>query len=203
MRRIKKSKNFTSQTKKVGVANKKKRAIFLLMRIQIGDTLLVKREKVEIRQEEEEILQLEPEGDKEEENLQVKTVKCQNLARCLSKKRKLQTKLLKLVTTLKLQTLRNSHVQSSLLGTQMQENLLSVVKWFIKWVSLMKELLINSKEKPKRKAVILGGSLMSWTKQKKREQKVKQQRLEEPNSILLRNSLLFLMLQDTKTMSQT
>jgi hypothetical protein len=51
--------------------------------------------------------------------------------------------------------------------------------------------------------VILGGSLMLWTKQKKREQKVKQLRLEEPSSILLRNSLLFLMHQVTKTMSQT
>ena len=102
MRRIKKSKNFTSQTKKVGVTNKKKRAISLPMRIQIGDTQLVKREKVEIRQEEEEILLLELEEDKEEENLLAKTVKCQNLARCLSKKRKLLTSKLHLVKTLKL-----------------------------------------------------------------------------------------------------
>ena len=87
MQRIKKSRNFTNQTKKVGVTNRKKRAIFLPMRIQTGDTQLVKRKEVEIRQEEEEILQLEE--DKEEENLQAKPVKCQNLARCLSKKRKL------------------------------------------------------------------------------------------------------------------
>jgi hypothetical protein len=59
------------------------------MRIQVGDTQLVKRKEVVFRQEEEAILQLEPEEDKEEENLQVKTEKCQNLARCLSKKRKL------------------------------------------------------------------------------------------------------------------
>ena len=88
MQQLKKRRNFTnSQTERERATNKKKRAIFLLMRIQIGDTQLAKKE--ESRHKEEGILQLELEEDREEESLQVKPGKCQNLARCLSKKRKL------------------------------------------------------------------------------------------------------------------
>ena len=49
MQRIKKSRKLTNQAKKVGVTNKKKKAIFLPMRIQIGGTQLVKRIEVEGR----------------------------------------------------------------------------------------------------------------------------------------------------------
>ena len=64
----------------------KKMAKFLLMRIQIGDTQLVRRNVVN-KHKEEEILQL-PEEEEEEENLKVKPGRCQNHARCLHPKRR-------------------------------------------------------------------------------------------------------------------
>ncbi len=60
------------------------------MRIQIGDTLVIKRKEVN-RQLEEVILQLVK--DKEEAKVLLKPGKCQNLARCLSRRRKLWTSL--------------------------------------------------------------------------------------------------------------
>ena len=76
--RPKKRKNFTnSQTERERATNKKKRAIFLLTRIQVGDTQLVKREKVGIRLKEEETPQLELEKEEEENLKGAKTGKCQ------------------------------------------------------------------------------------------------------------------------------
>ena len=78
MQRLKKRKNFTnSQIERERETNKKKRAIFLLMRIQVGDTQLVKREEVGIRLKEEETPQLELEKEEEENLKEAKTGKCQ------------------------------------------------------------------------------------------------------------------------------
>ena len=78
MQRLKKRRNFTnSQTERERATNKKKRAIFLLMRIQVGDTQLVKREEVGIRLKEEETPQLELEKEEEESLKGAKTGKCQ------------------------------------------------------------------------------------------------------------------------------
>ena len=78
LQRLKKRKNFTnSQTERERATNKKKRAIFLLMRIQVGDTQLVKREEVGIRLKEEETPQLELEKEEEESLKGAKTGKCQ------------------------------------------------------------------------------------------------------------------------------
>ena len=78
MQRLKKRRNFTnSQTERERATNKKKRAIFLLMRIQVGDTQLVKREEVGIRLKEEETPQLELEKEEEENLKGAKTGKCQ------------------------------------------------------------------------------------------------------------------------------
>ena len=78
MQRQKKRRNFTnSQTERERATNKKKRAIFLLMRIQVGDTQPVKREEVGIRLKEEETPQLELEKEEEENLKEAKTGKCQ------------------------------------------------------------------------------------------------------------------------------
>ena len=78
MQRLKKRKNFTnSQIERERETNKKKRAIFLLMKIQVGDTQLVKREEVGIRLKEEETPQLELEKEEEENLKEAKTGKCQ------------------------------------------------------------------------------------------------------------------------------